>query len=255
MSRREAWRAHWRQFVGSYEQRLREFVRFRENRQMWREGYGTRPPTVFALGFEAMVRVAELLGVGVLVSGLEILLHGNSLRRLKSSPISDGTAFFHSSSKLIARRFRIAFVLGLLIKSDGELSTPVLAHERVHVAQFRRWGWAYAAKALYAQWFGEGYRYPRALAAGGGVAKATTAPVTCSEHRTTCAGAVTCSKHGTPAQSSDACSEHRTASEGAVTCSEHASPPRARLNAEQEAAWVEDRERLKLGLKARWGVL
>jgi hypothetical protein len=45
-------------------------------------------------------------------------------------------------------------------------SFPLLVHEMTHIWQFQRKGWGYVAEALWAQSFGDGYDYAKALRQG-----------------------------------------------------------------------------------------
>ena len=165
----------------------------------WRVGHDDHAPGAAALAFEGVVRIAELAGVGVAVVAAEVLLHGDVLRRLTEAERGVARAYFaareldgvrvHEGSALFARGLRIAFVVGPIVKAWGRPTSSLLVHELVHVRQYRRWGWAYVAKALAAQW-GQGYGYAGKRA--------------------------------------------------------------GRLNAEQEAAWVEDQARAALGLGRRY---
>lgn len=134
----------------------------------WREGYGPGGPDGAGYGFEAVVRVAELLGVGVVVQVLDALLHRRHTRLLAPreaafaktyhAPEVLATAVLQTRAPLAAK-LRIAFVLGRVVKAYGTPDAPLLVHELTHVEQFYRWGWAYVAKCLHAQWRGGGYAY------------------------------------------------------------------------------------------------
>ena len=107
-------------------------------------------------------------GVGLVVSAAEALLHGHRTRSLSPRELALARRYFsstelelacvHEGSVLFARGLRIAFVVGRIVKTWGPPSPALLMHELVHVRQFRRWGWAYVAKALAAQ-AGQGYSY------------------------------------------------------------------------------------------------
>ncbi len=154
------WRATWR-------------TRFAEacgrRREVWHEGYeGRALEFVAALG-EGSVRVAELLGVGVLAQALDYRLSGQRYRRLTVEEAAFAKTYFpvatlnrvyvDEGARWTAGRLGIAYVFGYVIKVVGTPPLPLLMHELVHVRQFERWGWAYVAKALWAQHFGSGYRY------------------------------------------------------------------------------------------------
>ena len=150
------------------------------------------------MAFEAVVRSAELLGIGVAVQLVDAALYPArtltpgewTFAKTYHSPEVLAKARLYTTSGL-ARRMRIAFVLGRVVKAGTEVGGPLLVHELTHVAQYRRWGWAYVAKALWSQHRGAGYAY-------------------------------------------------------------HAGTLPQNLNAEQEAAALEDRARVDLGLGSRW---
>lgn len=132
----------------------------------WRAGYGPGGPDGLGVAFEAVVRVAELVGAGVLVQvGHAALYVVRSLTpqewafaKTYHAPSVLAKARLHTDSRL-ARCLGIAFVLGRVVKAGGEIDAPLLVHELTHVAQFERWGWAYVAKALWSQHRGAGYAY------------------------------------------------------------------------------------------------
>lgn len=156
---RTAWRVRARELLG------------RRGWAVWDEGYGWGGPDALGYATEAVVRVAELLGVGVCVAVADRLLCGRRYR----SPTTREAAFaktYLTSDVLaearidegsrVARHLGIAFVVGRVVKVGGPISAPLLVHELVHVAQFGQWGWAYVAKALWSQYRGTGYYYSAA---------------------------------------------------------------------------------------------
>ena len=191
-------------YVSTWPERLSEFVG-RRGWGPWDDGYGAGGPDAVGYLFEAVVRCAELLGLGLVLALADDFVHGP---RTKSAAVrfgAEGRAFAktHFASRVLARalldvesdvahRLRIAFVFGRVVKAAGVPTEPLLAHELVHVEQYYRWGWAYVAKALWSQHRGAGYAY-------------------------------------------------------------FLGTPRARLNAEQEAARVEDELRRRLGMALRFG--
>ena len=151
------------------------------------------------------MRIAELVGVGLLAQVVEWIVAGHRYRVLSDRERAFAKTYF-TEALLTAARIdaragwttggRVAaYVFGRVVKAPGPLPLPVLVHELTHVAQFGRWGWAYVAKALWAQHRGAGYRY--------------------------------------------------------VAAAPHAAVA-AILNAEQEAARVEDLARLRSGVATRW---
>ncbi|MFK8057032.1 MAG: hypothetical protein AB8F78_12990 [Saprospiraceae bacterium] len=124
--------------------------------------------------FEAAVRIAELLGIGLVFALFESLFAGGRFRSLTRAESAFAKTYFadveldmvllDEGAKWIAKPLRIAYVAGVVIKTHGPFSSRLLIHELVHVRQFRRWGWAYTAKALMAQWTGDGYAVPAQLA-------------------------------------------------------------------------------------------
>lgn len=176
--RRALARDYARQWLRSWPARWRELRAPRRHQAAWRGGYGDDARPTRAIAFEAALRVAELLGVGLAYAAAEILLAGGRYRRLTPgerrftarffSPRELDVAVVDEGARVAARRFGVAYVSGRVIKSDGPLSPPVLAHELTHTRQFARWGWAYAAKCLAAQWWGGGYGYPGELLADRG---------------------------------------------------------------------------------------
>lgn len=139
-------------------------------RGCWRAGYGGAGPGYLGYGFELVVRLGEVCGVGAVVQTVDALLHGRRFRRLTpheaafaKTHVPPGVlakAYVDERSR-VARWLRIAFVLGDVIKVGHPASRPLLVHELAHVGQYHRWGWAYVAKALHAQHFGAGYAYAR----------------------------------------------------------------------------------------------
>ena len=188
-----------RHFVVTWPRRVRELVGF-AGASVWREGYGPSGPDAIGYGLEGVIRIAELLGVGLVVQLADALLHARATRPLTAREWAFAKTY-HAPSVLakarlqtasaVARRLRIAFVLGRVVKCGGGPAGPLLVHELCHVGQFGRWGWAYVAKCLWSQHRGGGYAY--------------------------LAGTL-----------------------------------RQDLNAEQEAAVVEDEARVALGLPRRW---
>ena len=171
----------------------------------WDEGYGAGGPDTAGYLFEYVVRCAELLGVGLLVTLLDDFAHGPRTRAAAVALGEEGTAFAKTCvtpavlakalldvESAVAARMGVTFVLGRVVKANGAPTGSILLHELVHVEQFYRWGWAYVAKALWSQHRGAGYAY----AVG---------------------------------------------------------TPHAELNAEQEAAFVEDEARQAAGLPLRFG--
>ena len=188
-----------RSFVASWPERAAELLG-RRGWAVWEVGYGPGGPDALGYLAEALVRVAELWGAGLVVAVADELLWGRRYRPLTAreaafaktyvAPDVLAKAAIDEGSR-VARVLQIAYVLGTVVKSGGRPSGSLLVHELVHVGQFRRWGWAYVAKALWSQHRGAGYAY-----------------------------AV-----GTLPQN---------------------------LNAEQAAAYTEDRARRALGLRPRW---
>ena len=220
-----------RHFVSTWPTRLAELVG-RRGWGPWDGGYGTGGPDTLGYLFEAFVRCAELLGFGLLLTLADDFMHGP---RTKSAAVrfgADGRAFaktYFAPRVLakalldvesdVAHRMRIAFVFGRIVKAAGVPDEPLLAHELVHVEQYYRWGWAYVAKAVHAQAAGAGYRYPAAF-------RATRCERVLAEARPEFAGSLRCVRQVTGYD--------------------------PRLNAEQEAARLEDHARERLGLAPRW---
>jgi len=150
--------------------RAREFVFWRKHKAVWRSGYGVSTPGIIEYGFEAIIRMAELLGVGLLFAFFEGLFGGNRYRTLNAKESAFAKTYFEffelesifldEGAKWVAGKLKIAFVAGFCIKTNGRFTPRLLIHELVHVRQFRRWGWAYVAKALMAQLTGDGYDVP-----------------------------------------------------------------------------------------------
>jgi len=121
--------------------------------------------------FEALIRVLELLGIGLAFTFLETMFAGNRYRTLSSEESAFAKTYFTDSelsevfldegARWIAKPLKIGYVAGFAIKTHGAFTSRLLIHELVHVRQFRRWGWAYVAKALMAQWIGDGYSVPK----------------------------------------------------------------------------------------------
>ncbi len=189
-----------KRWLRTYPLRLRELLWWKKYQPHWHAEYEDGHASKRALALETSIRIAELLGIGLVYAVLECLLASSRYRSLSEeesafaktyfSPAHLENVWIDEGAAWIAKPLRIAYVSGTVIKCWGKPSLPLLVHELVHVQQYRRWGWAYVAKALSAQWFGAGYYY--------------------------------------------------TARSGAA------------LNAEQEAARLEDRARLDLGLAPRW---
>ena len=160
---------HWR---STWLLRAREFVFWRKHKQAWRSGYGSYGASVVEYGFEAWIRMLELLGFGLAFSAIETLVAGHRYRHLSSQESAFAKTYFTDAelahvrldegAKYIAGPLKIAFVAGFVVKTKGRFHRRLLIHELVHVRQFRRWGWAYVAKALMAQWTGAGYDVPSA---------------------------------------------------------------------------------------------
>ena len=175
--RRRLWRQYAQQYVATWPRRARELGFWRKHIGAWRAGYEDAWPSAVAIVFEASVRLAELLGIGLAVAALDVLLWGGRYRALTASECGHDRAYFSDrllsaavldeGSDMLAGRLRIAFVFGYVIKSSGTLSPPVRCHELAHVRQFERWGWAYVAKALVAQWGGAPYCYSVGAVAAG----------------------------------------------------------------------------------------
>ena len=222
-------RAYLLRFALSYPRRAAELLLWWRHRGVWRAGYGSRGPGLRGVALEACVRVAELLGLGLAVQLVELGWAGGRYRLLENRErvflrtYFTGPELRHAAvdlgSTLLARPLRVAFVLGFACKAHGRISPTLLAHELVHVRQFRRWGWAYVAKAVHAQAAGAGYRYPAAF-------RATRCERVLAEARPEFAGSLRCVRQVTGYD--------------------------PRLNAEQEAARLEDHARERLGLAPRW---
>lgn len=165
---------NWQHWRANYRRRLLELVFWRKHKKAWRSGYGTAGAGLVEYGFELAVRVAELGGLGLVFSLFETLFASKRYRPLSSSEAAFAktyftenelaTVFLDEGAKWIAGPMRIAFVAGFVIKTHGPFTRRLLIHELVHVRQFRRWGWAYVAKALMAQWTGDGYSVPSQFA-------------------------------------------------------------------------------------------
>lgn len=162
---------HWRH---TWWLRAREFVFWRKHKNAWRGGYGSSGAGLVEYAFEAMIRMLELFGFGLAFSALELLAAGHRYRSLTARESAFAKTYFTDTelahvrldegAKYIAGPLNIAFVAGFVVKTKGRYHKRLLIHELVHVRQFRRWGWAYVAKALMAQWTGDGYDVPRAYA-------------------------------------------------------------------------------------------
>ena len=178
MRRRTLLAAALSTFVKTYPARLGELTGLRGAFGPWRAGYGPGAAPPLALALEATVRLAELGGLGLVYSAAEIVAAGRRYRRLRDVGEFVGAvlpprlaaeyaraydvrgALLDRGARRVAGRLGVAYVAGRVVKVDGEPSAPLLLHELVHVGQFRRWGWAYVAKALWALWGGGGYAYP-----------------------------------------------------------------------------------------------
>jgi len=131
-------------------------------------------PGLVEYGFEAFIRIAELLGVGMAFTIFDLLLAGKRYRPLSTVEAAFAKTYFTDAelalvflderARWVAKPLRIAYVVGFVIKTYGSFTRSLLVHELVHVRQYRRWGWAYTAKALMAQWTGDGYEVPAHLA-------------------------------------------------------------------------------------------
>lgn len=152
-------KAYWRQWRATWAHRYAELRRPRDHQGAWRGGYGSDAAGLREVAFETAVRLGELAGVGLLYSAAEAGLAGYRYRALDAGVWQD------EGARSVAGRLGIAYVSGFVVKSAQPLSASVLAHELTHVRQFRRWGWAYVAKCLAAQWWGGGYGYTRRQAA------------------------------------------------------------------------------------------
>jgi len=97
------------------------------------------------------------------------------LRKVFAEGLSYGPVRLVRMSNFIAQlNGARAFVLGNALNlpgrdfdaiSRGE-SMSLLVHEAIHIWQYQHQGWGYVAEALWAQGFGEGYDYVKALRAG-----------------------------------------------------------------------------------------
>ncbi len=155
------WSVAWRKRAG-------ELVGARAG-GVWSDGYEGRPRDVVAVLGEGSVRIAELLGVGVLAQAVEYASAGRRYRRLSHEETAFAKTYFDDAmlrrvridegAHRTAGRLRIAYVFGYVIKVSGPPGLPLLLHELAHVRQYERWGWAYVAKALWAQHRGGGYAY------------------------------------------------------------------------------------------------
>ncbi len=135
----------------------------------WQAGYEGRAVGIGQRLGEGSVRLAELLGLGVLAQAVDYLAAGHRYRRLTSAEAAFAKTYFDEAllrrvwidegARYTAGRLHIAFVFGHVVKLVGAPPIPLLMHELVHVRQFDRWGWAYVAKALWAQYVGSGYHY------------------------------------------------------------------------------------------------
>ena len=204
---------YFRQWIRAWPLRLAELLMLR-GQEVWWAGYGRRRLPLWIFLAEALVRILELLGIGLLIQVLDQVLFGKGRRALNAMELAFAKTSFaerllnavriEQKSTGIAARKNIAFVQGYLIRCARPMDTPTLMHELVHVAQFERWGWAYVVKALASQQL-DGYHYDR---------------------------------------------QHLQAwkrPKGEGWLSESSS-----LNAEQEAARLEDLMCLQLGLASRW---
>ena len=176
--RRALARDYARHWLRSWPRRWAELRAPRRHGAAWRGGYGEDARGRRAIAFEAAVRVAELLGLGLGYALAETALAGGRYRRLSPGERHFAARFFSTGeldaavvdegARHTAGRLGVAYVSGWVIKANRPLSPPVLAHELTHTRQFARWGWAYAAKCLAAQWWGGGYAYPGGLLTAGG---------------------------------------------------------------------------------------
>ena len=161
-----------REYVLAFRQNIRTLL------TPWCYGHRYRAGYLDELSWQALlaevtVRVLEVGGLGLMVTQLLQTWQAARWRRPTQAEYEwvrqhlgsrTPRLFWLDEHSRTARRGRIAFVVGRVIKSDGRLSLPLLVHEAVHVSQYERWGWSYVAKNLYAQHFGGGYHYDAAQA-------------------------------------------------------------------------------------------
>ncbi len=162
---------HWQ---ATWLRRAKELVFWRKHKYAWRSGYGSDGAGIVEYSFEAYIRILELLGFGLAYSALEALFAGHRYRSLSPQESAFAKTYFTDAelvnvrldegARYIAGTLKIAFVAGFVVKTNGRFHRRLLIHELVHIRQFKRWGWAYAAKALMAQWTGSGYDVPLHLA-------------------------------------------------------------------------------------------
>jgi hypothetical protein len=97
------------------------------------------------------------------------------LRKVFAEGLSYGPVRLVRMSNFIAQlNGARAFVLGNALNLPGRdfdaisqgANMSLLVHEAVHIWQYQHRGWGYVAEALWAQGFGEGYDYVKALRAG-----------------------------------------------------------------------------------------
>ena len=118
--------------------------------------------------FGFLLLVLDLLGIVELYEGLTSLLKTN-VRPLTAEEIQRAKLIFAETinyervrvdeqARLGPKQYHFCYVSFHTINSWGEMRDDVLIHELVHVWQYERFGAAYIAKALLAQWE-EGYDY------------------------------------------------------------------------------------------------
>ena len=158
-------------FYHTWPARFRELLGLR-GWAPWEEGYGAHGPDTIGYVFEGLVRCAELLGVGLFLTLLDDFMYGPRTKPAAPYLSTAGAAFAktriagHVLAKALldaqsgtAKRMKIAFAFGRVVKTGSVPHEALLTHELVHVAQYFRWGWAYVAKALWSQHRGAGYAY------------------------------------------------------------------------------------------------
>lgn len=240
MSRRVVFWRYVERWWRTLPQRANELVFWKKCESAWREGYGTKGLGTRAVLSELIIRLSELMGCGLLYIAIELWWSGGRYRVLTEVEKAFAKTYFSAEeldcvlidegSTVFAKRLDIAFVIGFAVKTYGPPDLPLLIHELVHVRQFRRWGWAYVAKALTAQNYGDGYVYSLNAAADEVKSWLATTAAT--------AGNSVQKKSNLAVAVDD--SIQRTQS---VELS---------LNAEQEAARLEDLARVRCGFAPRW---
>ena len=167
--RRRLLAAYADHFRRTWPRRLCELVGAAGRGDAWSDGYGADRRGLRSRAFEGLVRTAELTGVGLAYSTLEVLLAGGRYRALTDRErafarpeFSDAElerAVVDEGARLVAGTLGIAYVAGFAVKAPRAIGPTLLCHELTHTRQFARWGWAYVAKCLAAQWWGGGYGY------------------------------------------------------------------------------------------------